>query len=312
MRPLKAERKQRRRNRAKETRRSTTGPRIPADRFAFGRRKRGKNPFTKFFRDLREKLTLRRPMLLLTLSLVAFTTVFALFAGGYVGRAITRTNDGISMMIADSGFAVSAIHVSGNRHTSPQTILMALGFVPGQTIFSTDLWHARDKLMRLDWVASANVQRRYPDDISVTIVERHPFALWKSSRGFYVVERSGSLITDRSLTEFAHLPVLVGDGAAQTGAVLIGAIAAHRAVSARVKAMERVSGRRWNLILDDGVVVKLPENGWRNELNALEHLIVDKAILERDIREIDLRSPDNYIFILKNGQEQHAAREKAA
>lgn len=312
MRPLKADRKPRRRSRAKETRRSTTGTRIPADRLKFGKRKRGKNFITKFMDDMREKLTLRRPMLLLTLAFVAFTGVFALFAGGYVGRAITHTNDGIAGAIADSGFAVSAIHITGENHTSATTIYQVLGFEPGQTIFSTDLWHARAKLLKLAWVASATVQRRYPDDIAVTITEKKPFALCKSAKGLYVVERSGAIITDRGLSEFARLPLLVGDGAAQGGAQLIDAIAQHRAVSARVKAMELVSNRRWNLVLDDGVVVKLPETGWRSELGALEHLIVDKAILERSIKEIDLRSPDNYIFILRNGREQHTAREKAA
>jgi hypothetical protein len=36
----------------------------------------------------------------------------------------------------------------------------------------------------------------------------------------------------------------------------------------------------------------------------LEHLIVDRGILERDISEIDLRMPDNFFFVLRNGQKQ--------
>ena len=58
---------------------------------------------------------------------------------------------------------------------------------------------------------------------------------------------------------------------------------AHRAIAARIAAYQRVSQRRWNLILDDGVVVKLPETGWQKQLDALEHLIIDKGILERDV-----------------------------
>ncbi len=77
--------------------------------------------------------------------------------------------------------------------------------------------------------------------------------------------------------------------------------------------MQRVSGRRWNLILDDGVVVKLPETGWRKQLDVLERLIVDKGVLERDISEIDLRSKDNYFFVLR-GQDkpQQVTRENKA
>jgi cell division protein FtsQ len=69
--------------------------------------------------------------------------------------------------------------------------------------------------------------------------------------------------------------------------------------------MQRVSGRRWNLVLDDGVLVKLPEENWQTELAALERLVVEDGVLERDITEIDLRVHDNYVFVLR-----HAAPRK--
>ncbi len=75
--------------------------------------------------------------------------------------------------------------------------------------------------------------------------------------------------------------------------------------------MQRVSDRRWNLLLDDGVVVELPETGWAKQLDVLEHLIVDKGVLERDIREIDLRSSDDFFFQLKNGDKQQMTRGNA-
>jgi cell division protein FtsQ len=84
----------------------------------------------------------------------------------------------------------------------------------------------------------------------------------------------------------------------------VDAIGVHRAVLARVKAIERVSNRRWNLILDEGVIVKLPETGWQRQIDALERLIVDKGVLERDIAEIDLRNITNYFFVLKSGQKK--------
>ena len=79
---------------------------------------------------------------------------------------------------------------------------------------------------------------------------------------------------------------------------------AHRAIAARVAAYAHVSQRRWNLILDDGVVVKLPETGWQKELDALEHLIIDDGILERDVTEIDLRSPTHYFFVAEERREE--------
>jgi len=58
------------------------------------------------------------------------------------------------------------------------------------------------------------------------------------------------------------------------------------------------------------VVVQLPEAGWPKQLDALEHLIIDSGILERDVTEIDLRSPTHYFFLLKNGEKKDVERGK--
>jgi len=56
------------------------------------------------------------------------------------------------------------------------------------------------------------------------------------------------------------------------------------------------------------VVVKLPEQNWQKELDALEELIIDKGILERDVGEIDLRSPTQYYFVLRSGEKMNEPR----
>ena len=46
------------------------------------------------------------------------------------------------------------------------------------------------------------------------------------------------------------------------------------------------------------------------ELDSLEHLIVDAGILERDVSEIDLRSPTHYFFVLRSGEKKDVPRGK--
>lgn len=288
-------------------RRGATPARAPR-REQFGKREKFNNGrIARFFRETRERLTPSRPMLYISTSLFALALIVGLLVGGYIGRAVGAVNRGMDAIAADAGFGISSVHLAGNRRTPPASILAALGFEPGQSIFGADVHAARARLMQLEWVAAADVSRRYPDSISVSIVEKRPFALWQAADGLHVIERSSKPIAFARAEDYPHLPVFIGD-APQGGAELTTAIARHRAVFARVKAMQRISGRRWNLILDDGVVVKLPEEGWRQQLDALEHLIVDKSVLERDIVEIDLRSPDNYFFVLRSGEQQQVTR----
>ena len=288
-------------------RRGASPARAPR-REQFGKREKfNDGRIARFYRDMKQRLTPSRPMLYMSTSLFGLTLVVALLVGGYAGRGVGAVRHGMDAIATDAGFGISSVHLAGNRRTPPASILAALGFEPGQSIFDADVHDARARLMQLEWVAEADVSRRYPDSISVAIVEKRPYALWQAADGLHVIERSAKPITFARMEDYPHLPLFVGD-VPQGGADLVGAIAQHRAVVARVKAMQRVSGRRWNLILDDGVVVKLPEDGWRRQLDALEHLIVDKSVLERDIVEIDLRSPDNYFFVLRSGEQQQVTR----
>lgn len=309
MRPVERKRKTTRSS-AKQPRGNTRSTRASAPRQNFGRRgTRKENPFRRLAAILAERFVPSRPMLMMAGAFIAAAFVLALFVGGYIGRAIHAVNAGVDTVVADAGFGITSVHLSGNHRTPPRMILAALGFAPGQSIFSADLQSARARLMQLAWVSDAEVSRTYPDSISVSIVEKLPFALWESGRGLYVVERSGAPIARAKPADYRHLPLFLGD-APVGGADLADAIASHPALVARVRAMQRVSGRRWNLLLDGGVVVKLPEQNWAKQIDVLEKLIVEKGVLERNISEIDLRSPDNYFFKLREQQQQQHSSTK--
>ncbi len=319
MRSLSLDRKSRKPSRAQSTRTNARGNReLPSVQPGSAHRGKGLGLLARL--GARLSLFFHRPMMALCGVLTVLVLLGALFASGVIGRSIHAAGRGIDTMTADAGFGISEIHITGNRRTPYKQVLEVLGMTPGQSIFSADLWSARQRLSRLEWIASAELHRRYPDAIFVTLVEKRPFALWqppynslgdaKGEAPIYVVERNGSLITSHEIETFRHLPKLVGAGAPLAAADLVDAVASHRAIAARIAAYSRVSMRRWNLILDDGVVVQLPEIGWQKELDALERLIIDGGILERDITQIDLRSPTHYFFLLKNGEKKETERGK--
>ena len=269
-----------------------------------------------WLRILKSPLSLvhvRRPMLVASLVLAALTLIVAIIVSGVIGRTVDAAERGLGVLAANAGFGISEVHLAGAKRTPPQTVLATLGFHLGQSIFGADVHAARDRLLSLDWIKSVDVRRRYPDDITVTVTEKQPFALWRDAAGhIWVIERNGALITDQGYEEFLKLPHFIGTGAPRDAAEMIDALPGHRAVIARLKGMQRVGERRWNLVLDNGVVVQLPEKGWQKELGTLESLIVDKGILERDVTQIDLRSPTTYFFLLKSGNKQQVQRGKSA
>ena len=73
--------------------------------------------------------------------------------------------------------------------------------------------------------------------------------------------------------------------------------------------MTLVGERRWNLRLNDGLDVRLPENDVGNALLTLSNLDKDEHLFSRDIVAIDLRLPDRLIVQLSDDAAK--AREEA-
>ena len=250
----------------------------------------------------------RRPMVLLTVVVVILSVAAAILTGGVIPRTINKTDMAASALVSHAGFGVAEVHLYGNARTAPADITAALGVKAGQSIFGINLRQARARLMTLPWVADADIRRRYPDDLTVKITERVPYARWQTPNGDLLVERQGRVITSDGSAKFAGLPVLLGDGAPEHALGFIEAVGRHRAIVKRVKAYQYQSGRRWNLILDNGVIVKLPETGWDAQIKELDRLIVDDGILETNIREIDLRPTSPFFFVV--GRDGTPSKEK--
>jgi cell division protein FtsQ len=250
----------------------------------------------------------RRPMLALTVMLVAIGGTVGLVSGGH----LSRLGAGIESTIAQAGFAIGDITLAGADRTSAADAYAALGIERGQSIFAVNASEARARLLDLPWVADAEVRRSLPNTLAVRLIEKRPFALWQSEKSVVVIERSGDVITGADTGSFDNLPLFVGNGAPEAAASFLDAVRPYRAVFARMQTIQRMGERRWDLLLAGGVTVKLPEEAWESQLAELEMLIVEKAILERDIEMIDLRYPDNYVFKLHNGDSRPVSRERRA
>jgi cell division protein FtsQ len=218
------------------------------------------------------------------------------WTSGWAGRTTTALVDGAWQLTADAGFAVEEVLVTGRDSTHGDDILAALGVDRGAPILAFDPDAARASVEALPWVARATVVRRLPDTIFIAIEEREPLALWQSDGTFRVIDQRGAVLTDSGVAAFAHLPRVVGADAPPHAAELLDLLARVPTVGARVEAAVRVGGRRWNLELDNGVTVRLPEDGIDRALARLAAVEDADGLFDRDIRSIDLRLADRLVI----------------
>lgn len=196
------------------------------------------------------------------------------------------------------GFAVDEVKVSGHHETSEIDILERLGLDGWTSTIGFDAEAARERLAQLPWVEVAAVRKIYPDTLEVHIQERKSFAIWQHGSELSVVERSGHVIAPYAGGRQATLPLIIGLGAAEAAPVFIDSVRSHPELAARVRGYIRVAERRWDMRLENGVTVKLPEFGEETALDRLAAMDRESGVLSRDIAAIDMRLADRLVVQL--------------
>ncbi len=196
---------------------------------------------------------------------------------------------------AGAGMTVQQIDTSGGERISARAIRTATGIDIGTPIFAVDLAAARGRVEAIGWVESASVERRLPSTLHVRIVERKAVALWQRNQRLVMVDRAGTEIGGEPIGRFAHLPIVVGNGALNHMPTLLDAMATDRALSSRVQAAIWIGGRRWTIHFDNGLEAKLPESEIGAAWARLVREIGDHRLLDEPIAVVDLRLPDRTI-----------------
>ncbi len=222
----------------------------------------------------------------------AAAVVRTLQPGGSVASLRERITAGTSLRVRD-------VVVEGRSLTPEGMLRAALGVSKGDKLLGFSLEAARARIERLTWVQHASVERRLPGTIVVQLTERRPFAVWQTRDKFVLIDRAGQVVAEqdpvKDATAFATLPLVVGPGAPEFAAALLDQLAAQPGLRARVVAAIRVGERRWNLRLNNGADVLLPEGAEAPAMNKLMELQTAQALLDRPLQTLDLRLPDRMV-----------------
>lgn len=197
---------------------------------------------------------------------------------------------------AGAGYSLATLEVEGRKETPRQDVMLALGALKGDAILDVDLEAARQRIVDLPWVTAAVVERRLPGTLRVTLTEAEPLALWQKKGTFYLVSRTGDVLAVKDVARFGKLPVIVGDAAPQRAGDLFNMLAQEPTLQQRVTAAVLVGNRRWNLRLDNGVDIKLPEVAADVAWARFAGLERQHHLLDKDVSVIDLRQDDKLIL----------------
>lgn len=230
---------------------------------------------------------------ILLLILLGFASAGMIIAkNNLVTQKLNSLSDYFYTLTSYLGFTVDDVLVYGRNKTAIEEINNIVNTRRGDNILRLDIRQMKNDLEQLPWVKSATVSRSYlPNLLKITLKERRVRSLWQINNAFYPIDTDGAVIRADFVPSRPVL-LIVGRGAPEHLNELLAAVENDDEVFPRIKVANFISGRRWNLILDDvenGITVKLPAEDMDKAWIKLLKLNKTQGLLKRKLTIIDLR-----------------------
>ncbi|WP_244960999.1 cell division protein FtsQ/DivIB [Paracoccus sanguinis] len=233
---------------------------------------------------------------LLRVGLPAF--LICMIGGLYLADDTRRANlsGGLTAMVekiqSREAFMVHRMEIEGASPAVDKGLRAMLPVTLPASSFDIDLPKLRMQIQMLDAVEHVDLRIQPGGILSAVVTERTPVVLWRHARGIELLDKTGhrvASVTSRDLRR--DLPVIAGEGAGARAPEALALIDAAGPILPRLRGLERMGERRWDVVLDRGQRIMLPTE---NPLPALEAaLAMEKAdgLLSRDVVAVDLRDP---------------------
>jgi cell division protein FtsQ len=218
------------------------------------------------------------------LTLIAAVVLVALDVPG-------RVATGAGEAIGRAGFEVKRVDVVGIRNMDSAPVYQVALGQKSRAMPLVDVGEIRRELLEYGWVKDARVSRRLPDTLVVDIVERTPTAVWQDRDRLALIDADGVVIDRVPVTQMPDLPLLIGPGANLRGPQLDRLLDAAPSLKPQILSAAWVGGRRWDLALQTGETIALPEGEEeaRAALGKFADLDKSTGLLGRGLVRFDLR-----------------------
>jgi cell division protein FtsQ len=246
--------------------------------------------------------------------------VAIVIGGATLWFSVQDNRDAVFGMISDARaaveqrpeFMVQLMAIDGASAGVSEDVRRILPVVFPISSFDLPLDEMREKVVALDAVESAQIRIRQGGVLQIDVKERIPVVVWRNEGGLELLDRKGVHVGSVAhRADQAELPLIAGRGANKDVPEALALLAAAQPLWPRLRAVQRIGERRWDIVLDRDQSVMLPEEG---AVQALERAIaMDEAVdlLSRDLKTVDLRLSQRPTLQLTGHAVQELWRMKA-
>ncbi len=209
------------------------------------------------------------------------------------GQAIALYERAAGAVIEQPQFLITDMAVPDVSEDLAEQIRVAAFVTLPASSLEVSVAAVRARVESLDAVERARVQLRSNGVLEIRAIERVPVVVWRMRDGVQLLDATGVRVAEiDSRLRRPDLPLIVGlgaDGRVPEAMLLLDDL---RPIAARVRGLVRVGDRRWDVALDRGQLLRLPEEGAQAALRRILEMNAQEQLLARDMQVVDMRNPD--------------------
>jgi cell division protein FtsQ len=231
--------------------------------------------------------------------------VICFFIGGlgawiFILDGLPKTGQWIQHRLIDHsvgmGLNIQSLTIEGRKHTDREAIRKALHIERGDPMLAFSPKTTKNQLESLNWVKEAHIFRQFPDRIHIELVEYEPASLWMHDQQLDLIAENGRVLQKGGdLSAFRTLPMISGEHGEAHVQELYDLLNNQPFIRPLLETAQWVGNRRWDFYLNNGVKIILPEIDEQMALARLEKAHKENKILERPLKIIDLKDPQNIV-----------------
>ena len=167
--------------------------------------------------------------------------------------------------IKSSNLNIQKIKIENNSVIDSDKIKKKLSFLYEENLFFLNINDIKENLNDETFIESFSIKKIYPNKIKLIIVEKKPIAILHNKKKKFYISDKGDLIKFINLQIYNDLPTVFGDG--KNFYSLFQELQNIRFPLEMIKSFYFFESGRWDLIMYDDKIIKLPINNYIFSLN---------------------------------------------
>ena len=195
---------------------------------------------------------------------------------------------------ASSLLQVNKIEVSGLDNDLNTIIEKKLEYIIGKNIFLLNNRDIENKLNDIDYIHNYTVFRSFPSKVNINLKKTKLIAItYRDNKIFYIGSNKKIIFLPQKKTDDS-LPIIFGNFSKNEFFKLRQIISESKFDINKIKEYYYFPSKRWDVKLNNEVIVKLPNENIGKSIDLLSKII--KENISKDNKVIDLRVPNQIIF----------------